>query len=121
MVDTSAILTSVKLRESLTGASQDDLLLDLEAEMRQKILDYCQITELPDGLKSVLVSMVQDRYHMITESASESLGIVSSVSDGQQSVSYKSVSEVFKKSEGDRDLLSGYLSSLNLYRVIKFK
>lgn len=121
MVEPTIIITSVKIRESITGTEQDTLLLDLEAEMRQKILDYCRITEFPDGLKSVLVSMVQERYHMILESTSKSSGLVSSVSDGQQSVSYKTSSEVFKKSESDRDLLSGYISTLNQYRVIKFK
>jgi len=121
MIEPSVIIASVKTREFITGSDQDLLLLDLETEMRQKILDYCRITELPDGLKSVLVSMVQDRYHMIMESASKSSGIAASVSDGQQSVSFKSTSEVFKKSESDRDILSGYTSSLNLYRVMKFK
>lgn len=120
MVESSAITTAVKLREFLTGTDYDDLLADLEVEMRQKILDYCRITELPNGLKSVLVSMVQDRFHELMESASKSSGIASSVSDGQQSVSYKSLSEVFKKSESDHDLLSGYISTLNQYRVMKF-
>lgn len=119
-MDQQQIVASVKLREFITDSTHDTLLADIESEMRLKVLEYCHIDAVPDGLDYVLVSMVQDRFHQMLEKAGKSTGAISSVSDGQQSVSYKLSSDVDKQSAGDLDVLKGYTGILNKYRVVKF-
>ena len=114
------VTTSVKLRKGIADASKDTLIADLADEMMQKALDYCRIDTLPDGLKPTIVAMTCDRLSEYMEQAGTGTGIVASVSDGQQSVSYKSASEALKKSDTDTDILHGYSLQLNKYRKVKF-
>ena len=115
------VTTSVKLRKGIADASKDTLIADLADEMMQKALDYCRIDTLPDGLKPTIVAMTCDRLSEYMEQAGTGTGIVTSVSDGQQSVSYKSASEALKKSDTDTDILHGYAQQLNRYRTVKFQ
>lgn len=124
----SEVIASAKRR--LIIAADDtianQLIVDIEAEMRQKILDYCRIhgTEedpFPDGLKFTLVNMIVDSFNETREKQSKELSIVTSVSDNGQSVGYKSTIEAFKTSEIDRDLIRGYSDVLNRYRRLRYR
>lgn len=120
-MDQQQIVASVKLREFISDSSYDTLLVDIEAEMRLKVMNYCNIDAVPVDLDHVLVSLVQDRFHQMLEKAGKVSGAISSVSDGQQSVSYKLSSDTDKASAFDTDLLKGYTGILNKFRVVKFK
>lgn len=127
-VSASDVIASAKRR--LIIAADDtianQLIIDIEAEMRQKILDYCRIhgTEedpFPDGLKFTLVNMIVDSFNETREKQSKELSIVTSVSDNGQSVGYKSTIEAFITSEIDRDLIRGYSDVLNRYRRLRYR
>lgn len=124
----SEVIASAKRR--LIIAADDtianQLIVDIEAEMRQKILDYCRIhgTEadpFPDGLKFTLVNMIVDSYNETREKQLKELSVVTSVSDNGQSVGYKSMVDAFKTSEIDRDLIRGYSDVLNRYRRLRYR
>lgn len=127
-VSASDVIASAKRR--LIIAADDtianQLIIDIEAEMRQKILDYCRIhgtveDPFPDGLKFTLVNMVVDSFNETREKQSKELSVVTSVSDNGQSVGYKSTIEAFKTSEIDRDLIRGYSDVLNRYRRLRYR
>lgn len=115
-MEDTAIGKKVKLRNNITGTEADDLLIDLEDEFKEKVMNYCHIDAIPASLTNVIASMVSDRYKEIQAGLGKSEGIVSSLSDGQQSVSYKQSIEVYKKSDVNNDILSGYENQLNAYR-----
>lgn len=54
------VLSLVKSRLGLQDANNDGLLEPYVLEIEQRILDYCHIAEVPDGLKFVWSSMSID-------------------------------------------------------------
>jgi len=117
----SDIVASVKRRAFITTTDSDELITDLAGEMAAKVLEYCHLDALPEGLNGTVVSMTSDRFQELRERAGNATGIVASVSDGQQSVSYKSSAEAAKLPNDDASFLRGYLTILNQYRKVKFR
>lgn len=124
----SDVIASAKRRLNIAADDSyaNQLITDIEAEMRQKILDYCRIRgtdedPFPNGLKFTLVNMIVDAFNETKEKQAKELSVVTSVSDNGQSVGYKSTIEAFKTSEIDRDLIRGYSEFLNLYRRLRYR
>lgn len=120
------VLVKRRLNIAANDTTANELLTDIEAEMRQKILDYCRIrgTEtdpFPDGLQFTLVNMIVDSFNETKEKQLKELSVVTNVSDSGQSVGYKSTVDAFKTSENDRDLIRGYSTILNNYRRVRYR
>lgn len=127
-VTAEQIIALVKRRLNIAAndTTANELIADIEAEMRQKILDYCRIRgtltdPFPDTLQHTLVNMIVDSFDEIKEKQSKELSVVTSVSDNGQSVRYESTLDVFKKSDIDRDLIRGYSIILNAYRRVRYR
>jgi len=80
----------------------------------QIIKDYCHIKEVPEALNSTVLKMAIDLYRNQNLGEEETpLGSISSITEGDISVSYRSSANEFKDS-----LLNDYKSQLNKYRKL---
>ena len=107
-----------KLKQ-LLGISTDDATKDILLQFaiddaESVILNYCNISTVPDGLKTTWVKMVLDLYRNENLGSVETGKYVSSLSEGDSSVSFKTNYSDFKDS-----LLKNYISQLNRYRRLR--
>lgn len=103
----------------LLGIKEDDKSKDLILEfiledVRETILNYCNIKEVPLGLNSIMFKMAVDLYRYENlGSEVNSLGVISSIKEGDTSVSYTNTISDFKDS-----ILKDYKAILNRYRKL---
>lgn len=107
-----------KLKQ-LLGISADDATKDILVQFslddaESVILNYCNLTAVPDGLKTTCLKMALDLYRNENLGSVESGKYVSSISEGDSSVGFKTNHSEFKES-----LLKNYLAQLNRYRRLK--
>ena len=107
-----------KLKQ-LLGISADDAPKDILLQFaiddaESVILNYCNISTVPDGLKTTWVKMALDLYRNENLGSVETGKYVSSLSEGDSSVSFKTNYSDFKDS-----LLKNYISQLNRYRRLR--
>ena len=101
----------------LLGISLDDNTKDVYLEfvlddIFQIIKDYCNIKEVPEELNATVLKMAIDLYRNKNLGEEDnSLGSISSVSEGDTTVSYRSNVHEFKDS-----LVNDYKAQLNRYR-----
>lgn len=105
--------------KGLLGISPDDMSKDVAIQFalddaEQKILDFCNIDSMPKKLETTLYRMAMDIYR------EESLGKeenqqVSSLSEGDTSISFKNNSHDSKYSDS---ILKNYTSQLVKYRKL---
>lgn len=99
---------------SLDDNSKDILLEFTLDDIEQIVKDYCHITEIPQGLINTIYRMAIDLYR--SENLGEedsSLGSISSITEGDTSISYRSSIAEFKDS-----LIKDYKAKLNKYRKL---
>lgn len=107
-----------KLKKLLGIPLEDDskdFLLEFTLEKTEDtIKNYCNIKEIPEELNNTVLSMAVDLYRNENLGFEESpLGSVSSISEGDTTVSYKSSSNEFKDT-----LIKDYKAQLNRYRKL---
>lgn len=107
-----------KLKQ-LLGMSTDDTSKDISLQfiiddVKEIIINYCHIEEIPSGLINTAYRMAVD-LHRNENLGEEStpLGSISSISEGDTSVSYRSSATEFKDS-----LLKDYKKQLNKFRKL---
>lgn len=82
--------------------------------LSEKILRYCKLRELSPELETILVEMTADRYRKLPIGTAEEKQTVASVTDGQQSVSFRApTAEEIVPSTG---LTQSEMNILNEYR-----
>ena len=108
--------------KSLIGArvkdtSQDAPLQFILSDVEEIILNYCNIEEIPNGLKNTAYRMAMDIYRSenIGQANDAIKGEVSSISEGDASVSFKSTSENKLKAD---NILKNYQAQLSKYRKL---
>ncbi|EDS78169.1 conserved hypothetical protein [Clostridium botulinum C str. Eklund] len=107
-----------KLKQ-LLGIDKDDNTKDAFLEFAlddifQIIKDYCHIKEVPEELNNTVLKMAIDLYRNQNLGEEETpLGSISSITEGDTSISYRSSANEFKDS-----LLNDYKSQLNRYRKL---
>lgn len=112
----------VERLKKLLGISKEDyskeMILEFILEDVEEIVkNYCNVSVIPEGLNSTVLRMAIDMYkNENLESEDIALGSISSISEGDTSVSYRSSASEFKES-----LLKDYKSQLNRYRKIRWK
>ena|SRR3712207_2151355 len=105
--------------KSLLGISKDDNTKDIYLEfvlddIFQIIKDYCNIKEVPEQLNNTVVKMAIDLYRNQNLGEEDTpLGSISSITEGDTSISYRSSVNEFKDS-----LLNDYKAQLNRYRKL---
>lgn len=107
-----------KLKKLLGMALEDDskdFLLEFSLEdVEQIVKDYCHIKEIPKELNTTVLKMAIDMYRNENLGEEEnSLGSISSITEGDTSVSYRSAASEFKDT-----LIKDYKSQLNKYRKL---
>lgn len=85
-------------------------------DIKEIILNYCNVEELPKGLVNTAYRMAIDAYRNENIGQEEnSLGSISSISEGDTTVNYRSSAAEFKDS-----LIKDYKVQLNQYRKIRW-
>ena len=105
--------------KQLLGISTDDATKDILVQFalddaESVILNYCNLIAVPDGLKTTWVKMALDLYRNENLGSVEGGKYVSSISEGDSSVSFKTNYSDFKDS-----LLKNYIAQLNMYRRLR--
>ncbi|MCC0752910.1 phage head-tail connector protein [Clostridioides sp. ZZV13-5731] len=97
--------------------SKDTILEFILEDVEEIVKNYCNISVIPEGLNSTILRMAIDMYKNESLGSEDiALGSISSISEGDTSVSYRSSASEFKES-----LLKDYKSQLNRYRKIRWK
>ena len=96
-----------------SGTDNDTKLQFILDDVKETILNYCHIEDIPAGLEKTAYRMAVDMYR--NENLGDEntpLGSISSISEGDTSVSYRStVDEGFKDS-----IMKNHKMQLNKYR-----
>ncbi|ADZ84454.1 phage head-tail connector protein [Cellulosilyticum lentocellum] len=105
--------------KQLLGISDEDTAKDILIQFalddaENVILNYCNLSAVPDGLKTTWLKMALDLYRNENLGSVESGKYVSSISEGDSSVGFKTNYSDFKES-----LLKNYIAQLNRYRRLR--
>ncbi|WP_085829388.1 phage head-tail connector protein [Clostridium massiliodielmoense] len=96
----------------LEDNSKDFLLEFILEDTEQIIKDYCHIKEVPEELNNTVLRMAIQAYRAQNLGKEESsLGSISSITEGDTSIIYRSSANEFKDC-----LLNDYKAQLNRYR-----
>lgn len=112
-------MTNLEKLKKLLGIpledNSKDFLLEFALEDVEEIVkDYCHIKEIPEALNNTVLKMSMDLYRNENLGEEEnSLGSISSITEGDTSISYRSSANEFKDS-----LLKDYKAQLNKYRKL---
>lgn len=82
---------------------------------------HIAVAELPGMLDMTLIGLCQQFLgtHQLLTPVTDRDGDVKSLSEGDTSVTFKSVGEVFSELQSVNSLTDNYLSQLNSFRVVK--
>ncbi|WP_410496386.1 phage head-tail connector protein [Cellulosilyticum sp. ST5] len=105
--------------KQLLGISADDDAKDILVQfalddVESVILNYCNLSAVPDGLKTTWLRMALELYRNENLGSVEGSKYVSNISEGDSSVSFKTNYSDFKDS-----LLKNYIAQLNMYRRLR--
>lgn len=111
----------LKKLKDLIGISKEDASKDVSLEfimdsVKEIIMNYCNVDEIPDGLNTTAYRMALDIYQNDNVSAESKTGPVSSITEGDTTVSFDTSSgDAFKDS-----LIKKYEAQLKRYRRVVF-
>jgi hypothetical protein len=112
----------LKKFKQLLGLDVDDTTKDVSLQfiiddVQEIILNYCHLDKIPEGLINTAYRMGIDLYrNEAPGDESTPLGVVSSISTGDTTTSFKSSTSEFKES-----LLKDYKKQMNRYRRLSWK
>lgn len=92
--------------------ASDSRLSFIMDDVKETILNYCRLEELPQGLENTACRMAMDLYRY-ERPGEEEAAMVTSVSTGGTSTSFGTAADVLKDS-----LLKNYRLQLNRYRKL---
>ncbi|HBG1527052.1 phage head-tail connector protein [Clostridioides difficile] len=97
--------------------SKDTILEFILEDVEEMVKNYCNVPTIPEQLNNTILRMAIDMYKNESLGSEDiALGSISSISEGDTSVSYRSSASEFKES-----LLKDYKSQLNRYRKLRWK
>lgn len=110
-------LSELVFLRDILGIEDNDKDITLQfvlSDVKQIIKNYCHIKEVPKELNTTVLRMAIDLYRNKNLGEEESsLGSISSITEGDTSISYRSSATEFKDS-----LLNDYKAQLNKYRKL---
>lgn len=96
-----------------------DFVLQYELDtVTDMVLNYCNITEIPEKLENIILSMCVDKYRAESLGSETAQGTVKSISEGDVSVSYGSAYSV--SDNPGMEFLNGYKAQLDRFRRLGF-
>lgn len=106
------MLEKIKRRLKIEDNLSDAIIEDFIEEATQRILNYCNISELPNELEFVVIQIVQDMFK-------ENNQQVESITRGDITIKY--VTENYNKltGAGGADFLNNYIGILNKFRRVR--
>lgn len=106
------MLTKLKILLGITEDSKNAVLQFCLDFAVQAAIDYCNLDVLPAALEWTAIALAADKYRMEGYGSAEAhTGAVSSVSQGDESISYKDAAN-----QDVSGLLKNYTVTLNRYR-----
>lgn len=111
-------LLKLKKLLGIEGAEEDFELQFILDDVESKVLDYCHIEEIPNGLQTTCYRMAMDIYRNENFGQEKIEAEVSSISEGDTSVSYKTRTQDTSYVES---ILKEYRTQLNRYRKVVWK
>lgn len=119
-MDKECIVNQVKLLVSNSNENPDyDKIVDFTVnKITNDIANYCNIPidELPNELSTVVVSMVVQAIKVNGVLDSESTANIQSLNEGDVSVTFKPVSDIYLALQGLNPITDNYTSILNNFR-----
>lgn len=119
-MDKECIVNQVKLLVSNSNENPDyDKIIDFTVDkITNNIANYCNIPidELPNELSTVAVSMVVQAIKVNGFLDSENTANIQSLSEGDASVTFKPVSDIYVALQGLNPITDNYTSILNNFR-----
>ena len=111
-------LERLKLILGIEGSDQDALLSFLLQSTERKILNYCNINELPAELEDVLIEITSDAYRARQREMDE--GKVAQVNIGDTTIQYSESNFNLMTGAGGTDFLKNYKAQLSRYRKLRW-
>jgi len=109
-------LSVFKLLLGITTSDKDTPLQFILDDVTETVLNYCNITELPAGLKNTAYRMAIDLYRNENIGSEDPASQVTSISEGDTSTSFgQHVDDAFLST-----VLKNYIPQLNRYRKVGF-
>lgn len=119
-MDKEHIVDQVKLLVSNSNENPDyDKIIDFTVDkITNDIANYCNIPidELPNELSTVVVSMVVQAIKVNGVLDSENTANIQSLNEGDVSVTFKPVSDIYVALQGLNPITDNYTSILNNFR-----
>ncbi|GMM13631.1 hypothetical protein LABF186_07460 [Lactobacillus amylovorus subsp. animalium] len=119
-MDKEYIVNQVKLLVSNSNENPDyDKIVDFTVDkITNDIANYCNIPidELPNELSTVVVSMTVQAIKVNGVLDSENTANIQSLSEGDTSVTFKPVSDIYVALQGLNPITDNYTSILNNFR-----
>ncbi len=91
-----------------------------EKKIINKILDICNIEEIPERLNTLIQEFLIEQYNINKEGIGNGIKQVSSVSDREQTVNFKIVGGVSNVSKNVDEFLDRNMSVLVAYRKMRW-
>lgn len=107
-------LERLKKLLGIADDSKDEVLQFTIDNVMDMVLNYCNITEVPEKLENIILSMCVDKYRAESLGSETSQGAVKSISEGDVSVSYGSAYSV--SDNPGMEFLKGYKAQLDRFR-----
>lgn len=113
------ILIEVKVRLNISESdtSKDTLLSSYIGEVKQKIVNYCNRTELPAKLEYTVVTIVCDFYNNSKSGSYQ--GSIISEQQGERATSYANQNLI--TGAGGGDFIKNYIQDIKPFRRMKVK
>ena len=119
-MDKECIVNQVKLLVSNSNENPDyDKIIDFTVDkIMNDVANYCNISidELPNELATVVVSMAVQAIKVNGVLDSESTANIQSLNEGDTSVTFKPVSDIYVALQGLNPITDNYTSILNNFR-----
>ncbi|MFS1514563.1 DNA-packaging protein [Chengkuizengella sp. SCS-71B] len=113
-IERSDILELVKSRLQILETNHDELILSYVEEIELRMLHYCNLTAIPDGLKFTWVKMTIDALHLNKVAIPE----IEALEEFETKIGDTTVKSVGVK--GVDTVVKNYRIDLNRYRKLRW-
>ena len=112
-------LEKLKMLLGSTEEADDGLLLFALETVREMVLNYCNIEEIPAGLQNTVVRMAADLYRLEGYGQAAAPQVAKSVSRGDVTIQYADSTGV-AEANGYKAILADYKAQLQAYRKLRW-
>lgn len=113
-------VNEVKNILNISNNNLDEYLVFCEKNITDKILDFCNIDEIPERLNTLIQQFLIEQYNLNKEGVGEGKMQVSSTSDNGQSVSFQVIGGASSMAKNVEQFIDRNSSTLVAYRKIRW-